>query len=173
VDRISSRCFLAISQRGQLVWTSARAEEVVQQSSSGRKFLDVLTPLAISFGRSRMSSRVHGIEPRSHFSLDVNGGLVHLELFFIRPRRGKPFVLVEIEDGRFSHNTSQLLEERYALTGAEKRVLAMLSLGLSNNEIAQRLYISKETARTHVHRILNKLGVSSRVQAALFVRKLG
>ena len=57
------------------------------------------------------------------------------------------------------------------LTPAETRVLAHLACGLRNSEIAGRLFISVETVRTHVRRILSKLGVASRTQAALLARE--
>jgi DNA-binding NarL/FixJ family response regulator len=45
-------------------------------------------------------------------------------------------------------------------------VLALLGLGLSNREIAERLVITPKTAEHHVGRVLAKLGVRSRAQAA-------
>jgi len=52
-------------------------------------------------------------------------------------------------------------------------VLAALGQGLSNAEIAQRLVISEATTKTHVSRVLAKLGVASRVQAAIVAREAG
>src|SRR5690606_2123511 len=56
------------------------------------------------------------------------------------------------------------------LTDREREVLAALGRGLSNAQIAQDLAISEATAKTHVSRVLGKLGVASRVQAALIAR---
>jgi len=56
------------------------------------------------------------------------------------------------------------------LTGREREVLAALGRGLSNAQIAAELAIGEATAKTHVSRVLAKLGVSSRVQAALIAR---
>ncbi|MEA2269557.1 MAG: hypothetical protein QOC64_2167 [Solirubrobacteraceae bacterium] len=52
------------------------------------------------------------------------------------------------------------------LTAREQEVLALLALGLSNARIAQTLVISEKTAGHHVSRILTKLGVSNRAEAA-------
>ena len=52
------------------------------------------------------------------------------------------------------------------LTPREREVIALLSDGLSNAEIARTLYISEKTASVHVSNILRKLGVTSRIQAA-------
>jgi predicted ATPase/DNA-binding CsgD family transcriptional regulator len=52
------------------------------------------------------------------------------------------------------------------LTRRELEIAGLLAEGLSNKEIATRLVISQRTAETHVDRILNKLGFTSRVQVA-------
>ncbi|MER6969435.1 response regulator transcription factor [Nocardioides sp. NPDC000445] len=59
------------------------------------------------------------------------------------------------------------------LTPRERDVLTALGQGLSNAEIAQRLVISEATTKTHVSRVLAKLGVASRVQAAIVAREAG
>ncbi len=59
------------------------------------------------------------------------------------------------------------------LTAREREVLAALGQGLSNLELAARLGISEATAKTHVSRVLAKLGCSSRVQAAIIAREAG
>ncbi|AEG44889.1 hybrid sensor histidine kinase/response regulator transcription factor [Isoptericola variabilis] len=59
------------------------------------------------------------------------------------------------------------------LTRREVDVLAALGRGLSNQAIAQELVITEATAKTHVSRVLAKLGVTSRVQAAIVAREAG
>lgn len=59
------------------------------------------------------------------------------------------------------------------LTRREKEVLGLLARGADNDEIAQRLVISPETARTHIQNVLGKLGVHSRLEAAAFVVQNG
>ncbi len=59
------------------------------------------------------------------------------------------------------------------LTAREQEVLLLLAAGRSNPEIAQELFISPKTASVHVSNILAKLGLSSRVQAATLVHRLG
>ncbi len=59
------------------------------------------------------------------------------------------------------------------LTERERQVLSLLTAGLTNREIAERLYISQRTAGVHVSHILSKLGVSNRVMAAAAAQRLG
>jgi DNA-binding NarL/FixJ family response regulator len=54
-----------------------------------------------------------------------------------------------------------------ALTTREREVLAELSRGRSNREIARALHVSEKTVKTHVSAVLAKLGVQDRTQAAL------
>jgi DNA-binding NarL/FixJ family response regulator len=59
------------------------------------------------------------------------------------------------------------------LTAREREVLALLAEGLGNEAIASRLGVGVETARTHVGRVLDKLGVASRIQAVLLAIRNG
>jgi DNA-binding NarL/FixJ family response regulator len=59
------------------------------------------------------------------------------------------------------------------LTSRELDVLRLVAAGKPNKEIATELAISERTARTHVSRILRKLGLSSRTQAALWAVRQG
>lgn len=59
-----------------------------------------------------------------------------------------------------------------ALTRREREILDQLAAGLTNRQIAERLYISPRTAAVHVSSVLHKLGVTDRIQAAHLARKL-
>lgn len=59
------------------------------------------------------------------------------------------------------------------LTPREHEVLQLVALGCSNREIAARLHISELTAKTHVSRVLTKLDVDSRLQAAAHAYRTG
>ena len=59
------------------------------------------------------------------------------------------------------------------LTAREREVLLALTRGLSNSEIAEVLFITEKTVKTHVSNILAKLNLPSRTQAALYALKTG
>jgi DNA-binding CsgD family transcriptional regulator len=61
----------------------------------------------------------------------------------------------------------------HGLSAREIEVLRLVAAGRSNGEIAERLFITRKTAGVHVTHILNKLGVSNRVEAAMAAARLG
>lgn len=67
-------------------------------------------------------------------------------------------------------NSGELIEP---LTEREEEVLRLLATGLSNRDIASLLFVAESTIKTHVEHILGKLGVSDRVQAAVWAARNG
>ncbi len=60
----------------------------------------------------------------------------------------------------------------YGLTDRERDILALIGEGLTNSEIGLRLYLAEKTIKNHISRLLAKLGVERRVQAAVIAAQV-
>lgn len=91
---------------------------------------------------------------------------IYLGLKWTRPKevvtvRGLPFVL------------DQAKLREVGLTQREHEILGLIAQGLSNREIAERLFVSENTVKTHSSRIFEKMQVNRRVQAVQRGKELG
>jgi DNA-binding NarL/FixJ family response regulator len=59
------------------------------------------------------------------------------------------------------------------VTAREREVLALLGEGASNGDIGGRIHVSEAAVKTHVSRVLIKLGLAKRVQAAILAHRAG
>jgi LuxR family transcriptional regulator of csgAB operon len=66
---------------------------------------------------------------------------------------------------------SRIVKEKTDLTHREVEILALLSIGSSNDDIAEKLFISPNTVKTHLYRVFRKIKVPNRFQAALWAAK--
>jgi DNA-binding NarL/FixJ family response regulator len=79
---------------------------------------------------------------------------------------------------RYAHTfvvdpSSETPPELASLTERELEVLRLMSRGMSNQEIAETLFVAETTVKTHVGRVLMKLGVRDRVQAVVYAYEQG
>lgn len=108
----------------------------------------------------------HSLLPSAADALDVlgalvlGGGLAVALLHRSAPAAASTSSQVEYDDERLS-----------ALSAREREVLALVAEGLTNRQIAERLFISPVTARNHVSRILTKLDLENRTQAATWLSR--
>lgn len=65
--------------------------------------------------------------------------------------------------------TPRRIRPMEALTRQQRAVAALLVEGLGNREIGERLYLTENTVKTHVRRIMKTLGATSRVQVAVMI----
>lgn len=82
-------------------------------------------------------------------------------------------LLVALEPAGAEFLSADLLQSRYNLTSREVRVARLVTLGLSDGEIAAQLCISLHTARHHTEHLRQKLGVRSRGEVAAHVLRVG
>jgi DNA-binding NarL/FixJ family response regulator len=102
---------------------------------------------AVRIGSPRLVADVEQLARRAHVALDEPAGTV--------PQAAATPV------------------DAFGLTKREREVLGLVSAGWTNREIGEALFISEKTASVHVSRILTKLGVRSRVEAAGLGHRLG
>ena len=82
----------------------------------------------------------------------------------------EPEVTTKMMEQLSNRNRHVLHEE---LTNREQEILLLIAQGMSNQEIADELFITLKTVKTHVSNILAKLEVEDRTQAAIYAFKHG
>lgn len=87
----------------------------------------------------------------------------------LAPRITRRLIAEFSRGGRLNAQSDQL----DALTSRELDVLKLVARGLTNTEIASELYVAETTVRTHLGRILTKLGLRDRVQAVVLAYETG
>jgi DNA-binding NarL/FixJ family response regulator len=64
------------------------------------------------------------------------------------------------------------VDRKIDLTRKEKEIVSLICHGYRNKEIAQKLAITEQTVKSHCNRIFKKVGVSDRLQLALYTHKI-
>jgi DNA-binding CsgD family transcriptional regulator len=168
-DRAGRSGGLALDTAGRVLWMSSRARVLLGHGP--------LAPLLVYAAR-RLAQTVLAraveaapLELRVHFKVDARVA-VDAELSIARTLSGERIVAVGLEQTDPPRAQVAAAAMRFALTVAEADVLAMMANGLSNAAIARRFGIALPTVKTHVHRVIQKMAVTSRLQAVLLARKL-
>ncbi len=160
-----SRPHLVLDGAGHLLWASPPARELLALLPEGA------LPEELVEGARRLAALVLGgvmARPPAYtfrFTLE-DGRALRVELAAVRMPDGGLSVDVAMEASGLGATEVAQARERWGLTRAEGDVLGLLVTGLTNADIARRLCVSVETVRTHVQRILGKLGVATRQEAA-------
>jgi two-component system, NarL family, response regulator LiaR len=114
-------------------------------------------------------------------SLEIYGGLVAVTFAVVGiwlvlklTRRQETEVGREVPvaaQGAFASNAAK--REELSITGRELEILQLIAEGLSNREIAEKLFISENTVKTHSSRLFDKLGAKRRTQAVQLGKMFG
>jgi len=109
-------------------------------------------------------------------SLEIYGGLVAvifaalgIWLGLTLTRRKSDPLPAPTPSSPFSPDTGRLAQ--LGITPREFEILGLIAAGLSNREIAERLFVSENTVKTHASRLLDKLGARRRTQAVQLAKE--
>ncbi len=189
VDAHSFYCFLGLT-RIRLLLAEGRKFEAKKELSAcyerareagwGYAFITTLTLRALAAEREEsalgfLTEALHLAQPEGFIRTFADAGPSLVPLLHEAARRGvmPGYVgqILEACDDRHKQPATVPLVE--PLSERELEVLRLVSAGLSNREIAEKLVISKGTAKSHVHNICGKLGVRNRTEAASRAKVLG
>lgn len=116
------------------------------------------------------------------YSLEIYGGLVAaifaaLGIWLgLRLTRKQEAVVVKgdpVAIGMAAFQPDEKKREELGITPRELEILELIAQGLSNREIAGKLFVSENTVKTHSSRVFDKLGAKRRTQAVQFGKEVG
>ena len=163
------------------LWSTIQSPELIAEG------LAVVATVTARFGSPERSARLFGAadalrERLGHAFVLPERGFFELAQQSVRERIGEGAYAGAFDAGRLltleqaiaeaasgepvAPSRVQTAADPYGLTPREQEVLALLARRLTDPEIAEALFISPQTASTHVKRVFGKLGVSNRREAA-------
>jgi DNA-binding CsgD family transcriptional regulator len=160
VDRAYAAQVAATVQRSLALWQQAVAE----WRADGQRHplgLALLGLAAAAAGAGDRSTAAAALEEAAGIADELGAAPMIEQATTLAQRLGLRFAARTVAAGT------------EVLTAREREVLRLVAEGHSNSRIAERLYISPKTASVHVSRIIAKLEVSNRVEAAAVARRLG
>jgi DNA-binding NarL/FixJ family response regulator len=126
-------------------WREAEARAGTDRDAAGEA-ARAAHALAVRLGAEWLRDEVEGLATRARLDLEVEPA-----------KAGEP-----AEEG-----------DSFGLTSRERQVLALVASGATNREIGEALFMAQKTASVHVSRILTKLNVRSRTEAAAVAYRHG
>lgn len=172
LDAASIRPCFALDEACRVIWASASAQRLVGPILAHGALPDPLVATARRLWREAGAAgepdRPHRRTPVVAVRVPCGATALRAELSVVGSSRR---VVVVALDAQAEHAVVTALAERHGLTVSECDVLGWLAHGLSNRDIAARSDVSIETVRTHVKRVFRKLGVATRTEAAMLVRR--
>jgi DNA-binding NarL/FixJ family response regulator len=127
-------------------WREAEAHAAAGERDAAGDAARAAHALAVRLGAGWLRGEIEGLATRARLELEVE-----------RPRTAEP---TEEQDS-------------FGLTSRERQVLALVASGATNREIGEALFMAQKTASVHVSRILTKLNVRSRTEAAAVAYRHG
>ncbi|MBV9406460.1 MAG: response regulator transcription factor [Acidobacteriaceae bacterium] len=67
-----------------------------------------------------------------------------------------------------THSNGKPMRERAQLSQREREIIVLIAQGYKNKEIAEKMFITEQTVKNHLHNVFDKLGVSDRLELALY-----
>lgn len=159
-----------IDHVGVVRWMNEAARHIVGDRV-GRQFTSVVAPEDTRRARELFARKLLGnteVTDASVTVVDTQGRHVAVEISSVPLRQDEHVI------GVFGQ-VSDVLEEPHPhpelhLTPRQAEILRLLELGRSTAQIADELYLSRETVRNHVRHLLQAVGVSSRLEAVAVAR---
>jgi len=180
-----ARVFIARNELECAIRTLTTLAEAAETAGRNGRLIETLALLALALVASGKRNRALDVlmrslalaEPEGYVRVFLDEGKLMEELLQACSRSVEGSLkayadkLLEafttLPDGRTGISSSLIQPEILVepLTGREAEVLRLLAAGLSNQDIAERLYLAEGTIKTHTHNLYGKLGVQSRTSA--------
>jgi DNA-binding CsgD family transcriptional regulator len=177
VERPNEAAFLATA-RAELERARGGVEEPARWAAAVRAWTELGRPYRAAQGRRREAEALLAAGEREAAATAAHDALAaareigaewlasEVEGFALRAR-------LRLEQEPAEAASAEADEDPFGLTARERQVLALLAAGRTNREIGTELYMAEKTASVHVSRILSKLDVRSRTEAAALAHRVG
>jgi PAS domain S-box-containing protein len=159
-----------IDDVGVVRWLNGAARRMVGDQT-GRQFTSVVAPEETHRARDLFARKLIGnveVTEGTFSVVDTAGTHLSVEISSVPLRRGEHVI------GVFGQVSDVAQEPQphpeLPLTPRQAEVLRMLERGQSTAQIAEELYLSRETVRNHIRRLLQAVGASSRLEAVAVAR---